>query len=166
MTQQQPSVLVIDDESGILDTVRILLKKEGYEVSVAQGGKAGLEAIRSVSPDIVVTDVRMPQVTGLDAVGHVDHVDPVVHGPDHGVADGHELVGVTEVAQETDRPRQFSTQGKRKDSQSLSRSLRFMFDRSSPAPQLIFSPPTLSIASISSSPDPASKRSRPLSPNR
>ena len=61
MTQQQPSVLVIDDESGILDTVRILLKKEGYEVSVAQGGKAGLEAIRTVSPDIVVTDVRMPQ---------------------------------------------------------------------------------------------------------
>ncbi len=78
MTQQQPSVLVIDDESGILDTVRILLKKEGYEVSVAQGGKAGLEAIRTVSPDIVVTDVRMPQVTGLDILQACKDQDPMM----------------------------------------------------------------------------------------
>ena len=55
---QQPSVLVIDDESGILDTLRILLKKEGFEVTTAQGGKAGLEAIRSVAADIVLTDGR------------------------------------------------------------------------------------------------------------
>jgi DNA-binding NtrC family response regulator len=77
----QPSVLVIDDESGILDTLRILLKKEGYEVATAQGGKAGLEAIRSGSPDIVLTDVRMPQVTGLDilqAVKEQDSMTPVI----------------------------------------------------------------------------------------
>ncbi|MBA2292328.1 MAG: sigma-54-dependent Fis family transcriptional regulator [Gemmatimonadales bacterium] len=78
---QQPSVLVIDDESGILDTLRILLKKEGFEVSTAQGGKAGLEAIRTVAPDIVLTDVRMPQVTGLDilqAVKEIDAMTPVL----------------------------------------------------------------------------------------
>ncbi|MGH7586103.1 MAG: response regulator, partial [Gemmatimonadales bacterium] len=62
-TRQKPSVLVIDDETGILDTLRILLRKEGWEVTVAQGGKAGLEAIRTASPDVVITDVRMPQVT-------------------------------------------------------------------------------------------------------
>ncbi len=77
MSQQQPVVLVIDDESGILDTLRILLKKEGFEVAVAQGGKAGLEAIRSASPDIVVTDVRMPQVTGLDILQAVKEHDPM-----------------------------------------------------------------------------------------
>ena len=54
---QQPSVLVIDDESGILDTRRILLKKEGFEVATAQGGKAGLDAIRASAPDVVLTDV-------------------------------------------------------------------------------------------------------------
>ncbi len=78
---QQPSVLVIDDESGILDTLRILLKKEGFEVSTAQGGKAGLEAIRTLTPDIVLTDVRMPQVTGLDilqAVKEIDAMTPVL----------------------------------------------------------------------------------------
>jgi DNA-binding NtrC family response regulator len=78
---QQPSVLVIDDESGILDTLRILLKKEGFEVTTAQGGKAGLDAIRANAPDIVLTDVRMPQVTGLDilqAVKETDAITPVL----------------------------------------------------------------------------------------
>ncbi len=74
---QQPSVLVIDDESGILDTLRILLKKEGFEVSTAQGGKAGLDAIRATAPDIVLTDVRMPQVTGLDILQAVREADPI-----------------------------------------------------------------------------------------
>jgi DNA-binding NtrC family response regulator len=74
---QQPSVLVIDDESGILDTLRILLKKEGFEVVTAQGGKAGLDAVRSATPDIVLTDVRMPQVTGLDILQAVKDSDPM-----------------------------------------------------------------------------------------
>ncbi|MES2305545.1 MAG: sigma-54 dependent transcriptional regulator [Gemmatimonadota bacterium] len=73
----QPSVLIIDDESGILDTLRILLKKEGFEVVVAQGGKAGLDAIRTASADIVLTDVRMPQVTGLDILQAVKEHDPM-----------------------------------------------------------------------------------------
>jgi two-component system response regulator HydG len=77
MNSVSPSVLIIDDETGILDTLRILLKKEGFEVSVAQGGKAGLEALRSVSPDIVLTDVRMPQVTGLDILQAVKEFDPM-----------------------------------------------------------------------------------------
>jgi two-component system response regulator HydG len=74
---QQPVVLVIDDEGGILDTLRILLKKEGYEVVTAQGGKAGLEAIRTAAADIVLTDVRMPQVTGLDILQAVKEHDPM-----------------------------------------------------------------------------------------
>ncbi len=78
---QQPSVLVVDDESSILDTLRILLRKEGYEVTTAQGGKAGLEQIRSGNHDIVLTDVRMPQVTGLDillAAKEQDQMTPVI----------------------------------------------------------------------------------------
>ncbi|MGE0556289.1 MAG: response regulator, partial [Gemmatimonadales bacterium] len=57
---QQPTILIVDDESGILDTLRILLRKEGFEVATAQGGKAGLEQIRSGNHDFVLTDVRMP----------------------------------------------------------------------------------------------------------
>jgi two-component system response regulator HydG len=78
---QQPSILVVDDESGILDTLRILLRKEGFEVATAQGGKAGLDQIRSGNHDIVLTDVRMPQVTGLDilqAAKEQDSMTPVI----------------------------------------------------------------------------------------
>ncbi|NUQ91310.1 MAG: sigma-54-dependent Fis family transcriptional regulator, partial [Gemmatimonadaceae bacterium] len=63
-----PRVLVVDDESGILETLRVLLKNEGFAVTTALGGKAGLEQLAAVTPDIVLTDVRMPNVTGLDVL--------------------------------------------------------------------------------------------------
>jgi DNA-binding NtrC family response regulator len=74
---QKPSVLVIDDESGILDTLRILLKKEGFEVLTAQGGKAGLDQIKGAAYDIVLSDVRMPQVTGIDILNAAREQDPM-----------------------------------------------------------------------------------------
>ena len=66
-----PRVLVVDDESGILETLRILLKNEGFAVTTALGGKAGLEQLAAVNPDIVLTDVRMPSVTGLEMLAAV-----------------------------------------------------------------------------------------------
>ena len=74
---QKPSVLVVDDESGILDTLRILLRNEGFEVTTAQGGKAGLEQIRSGSHDIILSDVRMPQVSGLEILQAAREQDPM-----------------------------------------------------------------------------------------
>jgi DNA-binding NtrC family response regulator len=71
-----PSVLVIDDESGILETLRILLKGEGFTPHTALGGKAGLDKIESLSPDIIVTDVRMPNVTGVDILAAARQKDP------------------------------------------------------------------------------------------
>jgi DNA-binding NtrC family response regulator len=73
----KPSVLVVDDESGILDTLRILLRNEGFEVATAQGGKAGLEQIRAGTHDIILSDVRMPQVSGLDILTAAREQDPM-----------------------------------------------------------------------------------------
>ncbi|HEV7367325.1 MAG TPA: sigma-54 dependent transcriptional regulator [Gemmatimonadales bacterium] len=73
----KPSVLVVDDESGILDTLRILLRNEGFEVTTAQGGKAGLEQIRSGTHDLILSDVRMPQVSGLDILSAAREQDPM-----------------------------------------------------------------------------------------
>jgi two-component system response regulator HydG len=70
-------VLIVDDESGILDTLRILLRNEGFEVTTAQGGKAGLEQIRSGSHDIILSDVRMPQVSGLEILQAAHEQDPM-----------------------------------------------------------------------------------------
>ncbi|HEX9703919.1 MAG TPA: sigma-54 dependent transcriptional regulator [Gemmatimonadales bacterium] len=72
----QPTILVIDDEQGILDTLRILLKNENFEVTTVQGGKAGLEALRAGVPDIVLTDVKMPGVTGIDILTAAREQDP------------------------------------------------------------------------------------------
>ncbi|HWL38921.1 MAG TPA: sigma-54 dependent transcriptional regulator [Gemmatimonadaceae bacterium] len=74
--QPSPTVLVIDDEMGILDTIRILLKSEGFVPHTALGGKKGLEQIAALKPDLIITDVRMPDVTGLDILASVRAHDP------------------------------------------------------------------------------------------
>ena len=76
MSENRPSILVIDDESGILDTLRILLRKSGFDVTTAQTGNAALEAIKTEAPQVVLTDVRMPQVGGLDILHAAHGQDP------------------------------------------------------------------------------------------
>src|SRR5213083_242936 len=71
-----PSLLVIDDEQGILETLRILLKNEGFDITTAQGGKAGLEQLKASAPDIVLTDLKMPGVTGIEILSAVRGQDP------------------------------------------------------------------------------------------
>jgi len=60
-----PRVLIVDDETGILETLGILLKREGFLPNVAHGGKQGLEQLQAFDPDVVLCDVRMPGVDGL-----------------------------------------------------------------------------------------------------
>ena len=74
----RPSVLVVDDESGILDSLNILLRNEGFTPYIAQGGKRGLECITDLSPDIVLTDIRMPSITGVDILAAARRNDPDV----------------------------------------------------------------------------------------
>jgi DNA-binding NtrC family response regulator len=74
----KPSVLIVDDESGILQTLEILLRAEGFEPHVAHGGRAALERIPAVSPDIILSDVRMPQVGGVEVLAAARAHDPAV----------------------------------------------------------------------------------------
>ncbi|AMW05449.1 sigma-54-dependent transcriptional regulator [Gemmatimonas phototrophica] len=71
-----PRVLIVDDESGILESLRILLKTEGFIPYTAHGGKQGIEKIDELRPDIVLTDVRMPDITGVQLLSHARQVDP------------------------------------------------------------------------------------------
>jgi two-component system response regulator HydG len=75
VTQIQPRILVIDDEAGILDTLRILLKNSGFKPETAQGGKVGLDLMKAQPPDIVLTDVRMPGVSGIDILAAAREID-------------------------------------------------------------------------------------------
>ena len=72
----KPSVLVVDDETGILDTLRILLKNAGFAAHTAHGGKEGMEQLATATPDILLTDVRMPNVGGLELLSAARAKDP------------------------------------------------------------------------------------------
>jgi DNA-binding NtrC family response regulator len=73
-----PKVLVVDDERAILDTVEILLRGEGFDASVAHSGREALDRFEELSPDVVLTDIRMPGITGLDLLEAVRERDPEV----------------------------------------------------------------------------------------
>lgn len=74
----KPTVLVIDDESGILESLRILLKNEGFTPVLANGGKQALDQMAELKPDIILTDVRMPTVGGVQVLSAARALDPEV----------------------------------------------------------------------------------------
>src|SRR3954470_319464 len=59
-------VLIVDDEENLRLVVRTFLKRDGYEVEVASGVEEALGLIDSFGPDFILTDVRMPELGGLD----------------------------------------------------------------------------------------------------
>ena len=62
------TVLVVDDEPNILRTVRTALRAEGYEVETAEDGAAALERLSTRSYDVVLLDVQLPKVGGLEVL--------------------------------------------------------------------------------------------------
>ena len=73
---KERKILLVDDESGILETLRILLQGDGYEVVSALSGREAVEMLPDASPDIVLTDIRMPGMTGLEVMSKAHEVDP------------------------------------------------------------------------------------------
>ncbi len=64
-------ILVIDDEPSILNLVKAYLKPEGYEVYTASDGPAGLKAARVYKPDLVILDLMLPGMDGLELLTHL-----------------------------------------------------------------------------------------------
>lgn len=69
-------ILVIDDEPSVADALRLILKDNGYEVAVATTGRAGLTLAKRRRFDVVVSDVRLPDVMGLDVLDAVRQERP------------------------------------------------------------------------------------------
>ena len=63
-----PLVLVIDDEQSLVETLTVLLKREGFEVASALTGAQGLECFDERQPDLVLVDVRMPKMDGVEVL--------------------------------------------------------------------------------------------------
>ena len=70
------SVLVVDDEPAVRTTIRLVLEREGHRVTVAPDGRAGLAALASGGIDLLVTDLFMPGMDGLEMLREVRKHQP------------------------------------------------------------------------------------------
>ncbi len=71
-------ILLVDDDIDLLDTLVRLLGRQGYTCCVASSGDEGIRAVEAESPDVVVTDLRMPGLDGLAVARHArQHRPPI-----------------------------------------------------------------------------------------
>lgn len=64
---RKPRVLVVDDEQVIADTLAKILDLNGYDASAVYTGRAAVESARTLRPDLVISDVIMPDMNGIEA---------------------------------------------------------------------------------------------------
>lgn len=64
MTKKKSHILIVEDEQTLNRAYQIILKKEGYEVSTANNGREGLAVATKQKPDLILLDLRMPDMDG------------------------------------------------------------------------------------------------------
>ncbi|MFN8943403.1 MAG: sigma-54-dependent transcriptional regulator, partial [Pseudobdellovibrionaceae bacterium] len=69
-------ILVVDDEDSIREFLEIMLKKDGYEVTLAEDGLKAKEILSKKSFDMVISDLQMPNMTGIELLKHVKETIP------------------------------------------------------------------------------------------
>ncbi len=66
MSDEAPRILIVEDEESLADSVRYNLEREGYTVTVARDGRAAMEVFRAAPPSLVILDLMLPELSGLD----------------------------------------------------------------------------------------------------
>lgn len=87
---KEGSILVIDDDEVVLGVFKDLLELRSFEVLTAQEGRAGLDVFRNNRPDLVITDISMPELDGLQVLRRIREMDecvPVILVTGHGDLD-------------------------------------------------------------------------------
>jgi two-component system, OmpR family, response regulator RegX3 len=73
----QPTILVVEDEESFVDALQIGLSREGFEVHVATDGVMALERFAEVAPDLVLLDVMLPRISGIDVCRQIRAISSV-----------------------------------------------------------------------------------------
>ncbi len=73
-----PRVLVVDDDPNARELLRVYLTAKGYEVLEAETGGEGLRRIREDRPHLVLLDINLPDITGLDVLREAKAIDPAL----------------------------------------------------------------------------------------
>ena len=69
----QNKILIADDEQYVTRVLKLVLQQEGYDVTCVNNGKQALDMYNNVRPDIIVTDVKMPHMSGRELVEAIRH---------------------------------------------------------------------------------------------
>lgn len=67
MSTAKQKILIVDDEPDILELIEYNLKKEGYQVYLANNGQEGVAMAKKVHPDLIILDIMMPKMDGIEA---------------------------------------------------------------------------------------------------
>jgi signal transduction histidine kinase len=73
-----PRVLVVDDEPSVIDVFQEFLSGQGYALSIASSGEEAVRLIPDLHPDIILTDINLPGLSGLEVMRYAKTVDPEV----------------------------------------------------------------------------------------
>jgi two-component system response regulator PilR (NtrC family) len=76
MNKTKGNILVVDDEKSMREILEIFLTSEGYKVSVAENGEKAIDAVKKDIYDLVITDMNMPKVGGLELLKNVKQLNP------------------------------------------------------------------------------------------
>ena len=76
MTKNQPSLLVVDDELLIRDLLYDFFNGEGWSIAVAENGEKALEILKNRRVDLVLADIKMPEMDGLSLAAHIRDTYP------------------------------------------------------------------------------------------
>lgn len=71
-TSRQPTILVVEDERTLNEAYQVILRKAGYVVKSAFDGKEALTALKTYEPDLILLDLRMPNMDGLEFLHKYD----------------------------------------------------------------------------------------------
>lgn len=77
MVTRDSKILVVDDEPHMCEILRRILEKEGYEVITARDGETALRLAREEKPDVILLDVVMPGIDGVEVCRRVREMSPV-----------------------------------------------------------------------------------------
>ncbi len=75
-----PRVLVVDDERSMRELLAIVLKREGYEVLLAENGRTAIEMLGRGSIDLLISDIKMPDMSGVEVLRAAKKADPDIPG--------------------------------------------------------------------------------------
>ncbi|NQY67489.1 MAG: sigma-54-dependent Fis family transcriptional regulator, partial [Flavobacteriales bacterium] len=85
-----PKILIIDDEKSIRNSLRDILEYEKFEIDDAENGKSGLEFIRNNQYDLVLCDIKMPAMDGIEVLERINILNPdlpIIMVSGHGTLD-------------------------------------------------------------------------------